>query len=123
MNFQALICEYNQCKLILENPIVLPCGYSLCQKHLEQFEQNFKCCFCTKQHQIPEDGFSISKTIDSMINSYFELNPLKKEIIESFLRLSESIKEYEDINPNVYIYDYFAQIRNVVDLHREELIK
>jgi WD40 repeat protein len=124
MNIQQLVCQYDQCKLILENPIVLPCGFSLCKQHLENVNHKFNCFFCNDEHEkLTENGFLMSKTINSIIDEYFQVNPVMIEIKESFDKLNESIKEYEKIDPDVYIYDYFAEIRNKVDLHREELIK
>ncbi len=57
-----------------------------------------------------------------MINCYFQ-EPFKNKINQSFDALKESIQEYQDINSECYIFDYFSEIRNKVDLHREELIK
>ena len=56
-----------------------------------------------------------------MINKI--LNPLRKKIKLSFEELSESIDDYEKIDPEGFVYDYFGEIRNKVDLHREELKK
>ena len=123
MEFDSLICELDCCKLILENPVTLLCGNTLCKAHLEKFKDKFICYFCKKEHQVPEDGFVINKTTNKIINDYFRLNPLRKKIKESFEELSESIEEYEKIEPDGYVFDYFSDKRNKVDLHREELKK
>jgi len=54
---QAIVCQYDRCKLILENPITLPCGNSICQHHLEGISEKFDCMFCNEEHQIPKNGF------------------------------------------------------------------
>jgi WD40 repeat protein len=126
MNSKDLICKFKDCKLILENPVTLPCGNSICKHHLEQFEdqcQKYNCVFCQDEHEIPKNGFGINKIIALMIQNYFESDPLRKKIIESFDNLIESVKDYQNIEPDNCIYDYFANIINQVDLHREELIK
>ena len=125
MNSKALICEFSGCKLILENPVTMPCGNTICKHHLKPFEkeQNYNCFFCQDQHDVPKNGFSINKAFDLMIQTYFDSNPIRKRIIETLERLSKSKKNYEPLDPDVYVYDYFAEIRNKVDLHREELIK
>ena len=124
MNLEALVCEYEGCNLIYEHPVTLPCGSSLCKQHLEKFKKNkFKCFFCSVTHHIPEDGFSLNKAMTKMIDSHFKLDPLRKKVTESFENLTDSIKKYEDIEPEVYIDGYFYEIRNKVDLHREELKK
>lgn len=123
MSENALKCEYKDCELIYENPITLPCGNSMCKSHLDQYNCNFKCYFCNDEHEIPENGFSINKTIIKMIDSIIESNPIRKKINESFEKINESISEYENLHPDVYIYEYFEDIRLKVDLHREELKK
>ena len=117
MNLDALVCEYDGCKMIFENPVTLPCGRSLCRQHLDKFDEKFNCYFCDKEHQIPSTNVSMTKMIDYCI----QFDPLRKKIKDSFDNLNESIKEYEDIESDVYIHSYFFEIRNKVDLHREEL--
>jgi hypothetical protein len=41
----------------------------------------------------------------------------------TFDKLNLLIKEYDLIETDVYVYDYFNEIRNQVDLHREQLIE
>ena len=123
MNLKALVCQYDGCKLILEHPVTLPCGYSLCKNHLDQFNHKFECFFCKKEHQIPDDGFAINHTFNMIIDSYFDMDSLRKQIKYSFNKLNEILYEYENINPECYIYDYIRDIINKVDLHREQLIK
>ena len=48
---------------------------------------------------------------------------MRNKIQASFEELSESIEDYVKIDPDVFVFDYFAEIRNKVDLHREELKK
>ena len=123
MNFEDLVCQYDDCKLIIENPVTLPCGNSLCKEHLEKFNEKFMCYFCNEEHQIPTNGFVTNIMITNIINNLINMNPLRKNIKESFEKLSESIDDYIKIDPNVYVFDYYGEIRNRVDLHREELKK
>ncbi len=53
MNLEALVCEYEGCNLIYENPVTLTCGNSLCLQHLEKFDEKLKCPFCFDEHQVP----------------------------------------------------------------------
>ena len=46
-----------------------------------------------------------------------------KKIKQMLDDLTETINNYEKFDSDVYIYDYFAELRNKVDLHREELVK
>ena len=122
-NSQDLICKYDCRKMILENPATLPCGNTLCKEHLDKFHQNFNCFLCNEEHQIPKNGFVINKTFINIINNYINSSPLIKRIKLSFKELSESIDDYEKIDPDGFVYDYFGEIRSKVDLHCEELKK
>ena len=102
MNYHhSLKCDFENCGLILEKPVALLCGHTLCLEHLNGFETKFKCPFCHKQHSIPEEGFSVNKTIEQMVENYHQSDPLKKRIQDSFKELNESFKEYESIDSEV----------------------
>jgi len=58
-----------------------------------------------------------------MIKNYFELNPLRKKLRDSFDKLNDTIQEYDKINPVDYVNDFFAHLKYKVDLHRCDLIK
>ena len=113
INLTPFFCEYDGCNLIYqENLVTLPCGSSMCQRHLNE---RFECPFCFKEHQLSLTNKEINETI--------KLDPMRKKIKDTFDNLNESIKKYQDIESDVYIYNYFYEIRNKVDLHREELKK
>ena len=59
-SLKLLECDY--CKLILEKPVTLPCGKTLCQHHLEDTNENkYSCTFCLgEEHQIPKNGFKLN---------------------------------------------------------------
>ena len=63
-NSEDLICEYDCCKLILEMPITLPCGSTLCLNHLKELNDRFACYFCKEEHLKPSNGFFVNKTIN-----------------------------------------------------------
>ena len=118
MNSNDLICKFQDCKLILKNPITMPCGNSICKHHLKQYEksdQKFNCLLCKNEHEIPENRFNINKELDLSIQNYFNSDPIRTKIIKSLNKLSESVEEYNSIIPGVYINDYFSDIRNQVD--------
>ena len=120
----AKCLECDLCKMILDKPVSLPCGHTLCYHHLENTnEYKVSCMFCFEEHQIPKNGFQISEKLSFMIDFYIELNPLRKQIKETFNKLNDLIRDYEKINSDSFVYDYFAEIFNKVDLHREELLK
>jgi hypothetical protein len=119
------VCQHPDCNFYYKDPIMLPCGSTICKEHLDKVDDNKieKCWFCNEEHLIPENGFVINKTVDNIMRLYYHLDPLHKEVIKSFDDLELSIENYEKINPEEQIFDYFGQIQNRVDLHRESLIK
>ena len=65
---EELIC--NRCKIILEEPVSLPCGCFICNDHItQQLKKNkeIKCISCNKIHQIPLEGFRVNKMAKKLI--------------------------------------------------------
>jgi hypothetical protein len=117
-------CKF--CDKILENPIILPCQETICEK--DTYE-NLNCKFCFNEHIKPENGFPEDKTmkmlIDLQINKidFGKIFPRYDICKEKLHLLNSEIKQLESLetSPNDYIYDYFEKIINQVDLKREEL--
>ena len=103
MDMNELKCQYEDCGLILENPVRLLCGNTLCRQHLDEYETKFKCPFCHKQHSVPEDGFFVNQEIEQMIKNYYQSNPLRKEIKDALSKLNEIVYDYDHIDPQSYI--------------------
>ena len=51
-----------------------------------------------------------------------ELNPLRKIIRQHFDKLIDLVEELNILDQVEFIYDYFAEIKNKIDLYREELL-
>ena len=57
------ICEFKNCGKFFENPILLPCGNTICRNHInEQTSEKisgkfFLCSLCDESHKIPDEGF------------------------------------------------------------------
>ena len=122
MNNKELKCQHEDCGLILEKPVTLLCRNTLCRQHLDGFETKFKCYFCNKQHSVPEDGFYVNETIEQKIENFYQSDSLRKEAKESLSKLNDIIYDYDQIDPEGYIFDYIGLILNRVDLHRDEMI-
>ena len=100
MNSEGFVCEYKDCKLILECPVTLSCGNSLCQKHLENCSDTFSCFFCDENHHKPINGFVINKSMAKIVDNYFEMDPIKSEIRKLLNTLTDAIKNYDQIELN-----------------------
>jgi WD40 repeat protein len=128
MNKQDFICDLNKCKLYLEDPIILSCCWStVCKEHendyLDKNDDKFKCPICNQRKTIPQNGFVISTNRRNLIKNGDHLGEIQKKMLNSIAKLEAKIKEYKSINSEETIYDYFANIRNQLDLHREQQIE
>jgi hypothetical protein len=126
---ELLTCKYLDCNKFFHIPVRLPCENTLCQSHVKELYENehkssIKCYFCNSIHKIESDN-------------YFPINYDLKKLLDLNLHLSEKHKNAKilnekleklinDINcvkhqPDLFIYDYFAELRRKIDLHREKL--
>jgi WD40 repeat protein len=126
MNYHEFICDY--CNLYIENPIILPCCWStICKEHENDFvkknDSKFKCPTCNIQQPIPQNGFFISTNLINLIKNGDHLGKNQKKLFNSIAKLESKIKEYKSINSEEIIYDYFSNLRNQIDLLREEKIE
>ena len=126
-----LIDTFFDCKIcykVLCEPVILPCGITVCKFHSDLITQG-NCQFCTKRHQIPEDGsFLINmfaqQQLDHNFNSirfnFTKFNESKKLIGT----LNKSLKKIEflETDPDDYINNYFGDLDREVDLRREKII-
>ncbi len=121
------VCDLSSCRIFLENPVTLPCGFTICQEHLKYSDQTenvqIKCETCNEEHEIPVKFLVINKRLCNMLNTGNHLSEKQKELKAKLVQLETILLDHEKSKlsrPEEYIYDYFAEIRNKIDLHREE---
>ena len=125
-----LDCE--QCLQLLVNPITIPCGYSVCKKHLDELLENsmeenkFQCVLCQRQHVVPIEGFVINRRLQDALE--IELNKFKPSQVYENCKMElndakDNVAKIEALekDPEFYIYEYFEEIKRQVDLRREEI--
>ena len=120
-----------QCNLLLVDPVTLPCGYNVCERHiiyelLGNDNNKLKCQFCPRDHPIPEDGFIVNKQIQKALDiklNTLKLNPVYDECKNMIMEAKENVTKIESLERNAesYIYEYFEDIKRKVDLRREDL--
>jgi WD40 repeat protein len=116
------ICELEECRLYLNNPIMLPCGSTICQNHVDQNEkEKHKCSICQEDHPIPENGFPLNKAIIKIIANGCHLKHSHRNILDSIQRFDDFVKLHESFDSFNLIYNFFSNLRNQVDLHRDQL--
>jgi DNA repair exonuclease SbcCD ATPase subunit len=116
----------DDCNQLLFEPVTLPCGNSVCKRHLNPFPNSFKCSICHNEHPVPNEGFVISKRIQIALDIQLynlKLDPKVDQCKTKLEELKNIAAELEKLtlNPEDYLYEYFEEIKSKVDLRRETL--
>ncbi len=112
----------------LQEPILLPCGNTVCKFHSEEIAEE-QCKFCQEIHIIPKNGFPVNDFAKKQLeNQHESVNLIKfskfndsKKLIEE---LNTGLRDLELIqkDPQNYISNYFRELARQVDLRREVFI-
>ena len=123
-----LIC--NICKLILKDPVSLPCSHAVCIGHLRDGtvkNGSIQCLKCEKDFDVPRSGFEANSALANLLANESHLNDEEKSIkcaIQGLIKQLEQLQgsinlkrdEMELANCN-----HFIEIRRQIDIQREEL--
>ena len=111
MNLNCVFCneEYKS------NPIVLPCGWTICEDHLKNGEIS-NCRFCKKQHK-----YEPNKHLNIKVLTLLKRKKQAKEINE----LEKSVEELKTAlnDPEYYIDNYFRKLIDEMQLRKEEILE
>jgi hypothetical protein len=127
--YSVYVCPLKNCQKYLEKPIVLPCGHSICQQHVDHVKPHlntFDCSLCEQKHPIPEKGFTLNLAISKGLFLNKHLNAEHKEAMNAFQEvesLIEGFKKSDLASPDTFIFEQFFIWRNQIDLHREKMIE
>ena len=119
-----------KCKLcfnILHDPIILPCGKTICKSHSSEVNKS-QCPLCPEIHVMPGKGFPMNEVVQELLE--IELNKLNinfKHFDECKLLIRElktSLNGIETLekDPAYYITEQFQELNRQVDLRREKLL-
>lgn len=131
MNIDSIKCQ--QCMEIMNLPVFLPCGHTICKHHadkaIENKETNIKCKLCDKLIEIPVNGFVPNRFVESLLNEMKNAALEEKsksgydlaiETVNSFEELLEEFNRIQN-DPEMKIHSVINELRNKVDLRREKL--
>ena len=116
------------CNTPLINPVVMSCGKSICKKHLKElitngsnFKNNLLSIIIQNELSFQKDGQS--KTALDLELNQLEQSRVFNECKQEIDIAKENVVKIEVLenNSEIYIYDYFEDIKRQVDLRREEL--
>ncbi len=114
------------CKQILKEPVLLPCGESICRTHSEDVCSK-TCTFCIQEHSLPEEGFASNKIVQKMLDLEVDRISLKSASYDKCQKgLDELKKVYARVDsilqdPQNLIYEHFSEIKNTADLKKEKI--
>ncbi len=67
------------CKDLLVDPIILPCGETVCNVHTEKISED-NCLLCTEMHISPKSGFPSNKIVKNQLD--LEINKTKLDFTQ-----------------------------------------
>ena len=144
MNLISDSIKCTSCKKIIKTPVLLPCGHSICNNHVNDDEDlnesflssfsdvssnentKFKCLICDKFHVIPLEGFPRNRALENLL----EKNIAKIDLGEEYKSVSDKCSLFGDLlerfnkiknNPVSRINKEISELKNKVDLRREEM--
>ena len=120
------------CNRQLNDPVMLPCAESICRRDLTGLMDSgghFICILCGEEHVEPINGFPVDKRIKAMMElklnevdfrkKHSKFNQCESDLNELNNKVNEIILIESD--PKNFLYNYFEEVVNQVDLQREKL--
>jgi hypothetical protein len=115
------------CRNILDSPVSLPCGHTICKKHTVDVQNALLLCHkCGTEHQIPASGSfpqieALTRIIEAQIAS-LDLGKEHNDAKQTCLQLDELLTSIEHIlsDPFNFVYDAIDYLKNVVQLKGDE---
>jgi hypothetical protein len=126
---QIISCKL--CEKILERPVLLPCGETICFQHEYLFknQNTARCKLCETNHELGEsEHFPSNKGLERLLENEIRKLDLGKHYKETVKLLEElksaTVNLYSNKkNPGDLIFESFQAMRRKVDLVREAIIK
>ena len=122
---KAIKCA--NCSSILDSPVILPCGHSLCKKH-ENIETaaTVRCGTCGCDHITPPTGFPENIALCELLKSKIEnldFGDVYKKAKKYCDDLSDLHQEIEDLlkNPAHFTHEQISDVRNEIYIKGEEI--
>lgn len=112
------------CSKILSEPVMLPCGHSICQEHTNVKQKQIVCWKCGKSHE--NNDFPINEPLKDIIAAQvaaIDLSNFHKDAKLSINRLEKKLTQSEVIlnDPAYFVHESVTDLKNKVELKAEEL--
>jgi hypothetical protein len=113
-----------ECKCVLEAPVLLPCGHSICKKHANT-RQEFHCVACDTIHVVPQGGFYKNIALEQQLSARVQ----EAKFCAEYERALCSCRSFETSlqelglflkDPHYFINKTIGQLKMDADVMREE---
>ena len=133
MNLKELVvCKFDGCNKVYNDPRFLPCGKRTCADHIEEMtmkhdgvssDRKIKCHFCHKIHTYSNEdgkGFQVDENISALLNmKYCDEHEAAKK---SFNDVSQFLKKLSDLDAEAYAIEKFERVEADIVLEKEESV-
>ena len=128
MNLLGDSIKCKSCARILKQPVILPCGHSICKRHEieKSLNKKIECIKCNKSFEIPVDGFAPNRDLESLLEREINELDLGDEYNWYFLKFTQFEQFLEHFSrvindPELKIHSVLSELKNNIDLRREEI--
>lgn len=125
MDIIKLAIKCADCSNVLVKPVILPCGSSVCQKHVNDLNKGeYFCKQCNNDHHIDANNMVVSNSLQVLINANlekFNFGPNFKAALTYCNKLDQTIHTLETIRsePGLFIKQTIDRLKNRTELIRE----
>ena len=130
MNLKELVvCKFDGCNKVYNDPRFLPCGKRTCADHIEEMtmkhdgvssDRKIKCHFCHKIHTYSNEdgkGFQVDENISALLNmKYCDEHEAAKK---SFNDVSQFLKKLSDLDAEAYAIEKFERVEADIVLEKD----
>lgn len=126
------------CQSLLNKPVILPCGHSICQEHQHQESSNtsannkgeaknndrtIECKPCTVLYRIPVDGFTRNITVERMLENRLDLAVEQNVAFKACLELKFQMRKLRRLQSlsNTVVGRILGELKTKVNKKRDEL--
>ena len=118
----ALKCV--NCRKTLSQPIILPCGHSICKSHADADQQHVMCSQCGVEHS--NKGFTDIKALSDLILvqlNNLDFGPCHNESVKSCEELKKQLQKNDLLldDSEFFIHDKINELKNKVLLKSEQV--
>ncbi len=116
---------------LLKQPVVLPCGGTVCGKHQALFKnkETARCQICDEDHELSGSGhFPANKKVARLLEaeiSRLDFGENYKQGLKLLQELKNVMTKYDEVKNKVVdlIFEKFQEMRRKVYLIREQIIQ